>query len=564
MSEPSKGNSSTESKPLKDWQLFAPFALIVLLQVVGTFVNDNNVWGINLWSVLPVWGIIVAACVYVALSVPSISLLCYSLADELVGLIRRGLDSLPRWVNWVIVTAVLAAIAWLCRSRALIYGDGFVVVSISERPFANAFVTLHDYYRPLTILIQQGAQFLSYFGFDSRETIFWIMRIAEGVFGWLGLIRLVRVLSDDSLSRAIIFLTALTAGSIVLLLGWVELYVLPTALLLWLLASAVAYVCGRGGFWPVCLFGVLAMLASAIVVPVTLMVILLSLKLRNVSRIAALIPRPGLLFGLVTLFAIVAGVLFNLLTEVNFVVPLLATSINPYWSLSPRHLIDLVNLVFFLAPSVVVVAILLALNRGIHRLFSEPTDLLLGLAGWTCLLVSFWLNPVLGAPCDWDLLSFFGLPLTVLAGFALTKIVTNVRQRKLLVVQLAMVAAILIIPNIYEKTHLDIAVKRIEPLAWNDIHYQPTYYQAHRCISFGSLLLEKCDQPRLAEKFFRRRIQAKPDDELGWYNLGVLFFKRQQFGQAASCFERAVELNPGSVEFHKSLEAASLKAMQSR
>ena len=90
---------------------------------------------------------------------------------------------MPHWLNWVVVTVAFAGLAWLLRSRALIYGDGFVVVSISERPFSGAFVTLHDYYRPLTILIQQGSHYLGNLGIDSRETIFWIMRIAEGVFG---------------------------------------------------------------------------------------------------------------------------------------------------------------------------------------------------------------------------------------------------------------------------------------------------------------------------------------------------------------------------------------------
>ena len=44
--------------------------------------------------------------------------------------------------------------------------------------------------------------------------------------------------------------------------------------------------------------------------------------------------------------------------------------------------------------------------------------------------------------------------------------------------------------------------------------------------------------------------------------MGVLFFKRQQYSQAAGFFERAVELKPSSIEYRKSLEAASVKQMQ--
>ncbi|PWB75339.1 hypothetical protein C3F09_02965 [candidate division GN15 bacterium] len=544
-----------------DWKLVAPFAFVVALQVIGTFVNDNNVWGVNLWSIFPVWAIVAVTAVYVLVSVPSVSLRLYQHGEPVVALIFDISKRWPKGVKWTLVTLLFAVLAWLLRSRALIYGDGFVVVSISDRPFANAFVTLHDYYRPLTILIQQSSQMLRYLGLDDKETIFWTMRVIEGVIGWLGLLRLVRSATDESVSRAIMFLTALTSGCVVLLLGWVELYVLPTALLLWLLASAVRYVKHTGSFWPIGIFGLLAMASSAVIAPVTIMVVLLSLKLHGDVPLARWIPRPRVLLLLVVLLAIGAGVAFNLLTEVNFVVPLVATSINPYWTLSPRHLADLINLMLFVSPVLIAFLVMTFLNRADRRWMKEPTAILIGLAGFTCMLVTFWLNPVLGAPCDWDLLSFFGFPMTLLAGYALSKMVTDARQRRLLTVQLMLVAAILLVPNVYDKTHLDTAVRRIEPLAWNDIHYQPSYYQAHRCISFGSLLLQNCGEDRLAEKYFRRRIQAKPDDELGWYNLGVLFFKRQQYRQAADCFERAVELKPSSVEYRKSLQAASVEAM---
>ena len=89
MSDLSQNNSSVKSTQFKDWQLFVPFALIVLLQVIGTFVNNNSVWGINLWSVFPAWVVVVAASVYVALSVPSISLIGYSLVGVAVTQVRK-------------------------------------------------------------------------------------------------------------------------------------------------------------------------------------------------------------------------------------------------------------------------------------------------------------------------------------------------------------------------------------------------------------------------------------------------------------------------------------------
>ncbi len=551
--------SHQDSPSLCDWQLIAPFALLVGFQVFGAFVNDNDVWGINLWSVFPSWSVIVAACGYALLSVPSISLGLYRGIAASATPISHMVERFPRWINWTIVTVLFAAVAWVLRSRALIYGDGFVVVSISDRPLSGAFATLHDYYRPLTTLLQQASQALRHAGVDSKETVFWVMQVVVGVVGWLGLVRLVRSVTEESNSRAIIFLTALTSGCVVLLLGWVEMYVLPLAMLLWLLASAIRYVKHNGSVWPVGILGLLAVLSSALVAPVTIMILLFALKLRGEFTLAKLIPNPRILFLLVILFAIGAGVAFNLLTQVNFVVPLLATPMNPYWTLSPRHLADLANLMLFVAPALLSFLILMTLYRGDRRWLKEPTTLLIGLAGLTCLLVSFWLNPVLGAPCDWDLLSFFGFPLSLAAGYALTKMVTDERQRRLLAIQLVLVAAVLAVPNIYEKTHLDVAVKRIEPLIWNDVHYQPTYFQARRCISFGSILHHNCGQTRTAEKYFRRRVQAKPDCDLGWYNFGVVLFAQQKYSPASECFARAVELNPTVSEYRASFRASVIK-----
>jgi len=542
--------------------VIAPFSLLVGIQIVGAFVNDNSVWGFNLWAIFPPWAVIAVACGYALLSVPSVSLTLYAGIARVIAPAIRYMDRMPRWSKWVLVTAVFASLAWVLRSRALVYGDGFTAISISDRPGSDAFASLHDYYRPLVILAQLASQSLRYLGVESRESIFWIMSVAEGVAGWLGLVWAVRSMTSDSASRSIILLTAMTSGCVVLLLGWVELYVFPTALLLWLLASAITYVRQNGSFWPVCLFGLLAVLSSALVAPVALMILVVAAKLRGQTVLAKVTPRPRILFVLVALFAVGLGVVINLLSQVNFVVPLLATPINPYWTLSPRHLADLANLALFVIPACLSLFVLLALRREYSQWLREPTAVLLGLAGWTCLLVSFWLNPVLGAARDWDLLSFFGLPLSLLTGYFLTKVVVSDRQRHLLIVQLCLVASVLLIPNLYEKTHLDAAVRRLEPLTWNDIHYQPGYYRAHRCLSFGMILHQNCGRTDLAEKYFRRRIQAKPDCEFGWYNLGVVLFAKQQYVEASECFGRALELNPTSQSYRNSLDACLYKELQ--
>ncbi len=56
------------------------------------------------------------------------------------------------------------------------------------------------------------------------------------------------------------------------------------------------------------------------------------------------------------------------------------------------------------------------------------------------------------------------------------------------------------------------------------------------------------------------RLKTTPDDVNGWQMLGWSYFNTGRFGEAANAFEKALQLNPGSVDLKASFEEAKAKA----
>jgi len=88
-------------------------------------------------------------------------------------------------------------------------------------------------------------------------------------------------------------------------------------------------------------------------------------------------------------------------------------TVEGYWLLSGKHLLDYANQLFLLLPGVLILASLLRSARVRARVLQPDCLFLLFVLAPSVGLV-FLLNPGLGMPRDWDLFSFAGLPLVIL------------------------------------------------------------------------------------------------------------------------------------------------------
>ena len=163
-----------------------------------------------------------------------------------------------------------------------------------------------------------------------------------------------------------------------------------------------------------------------------------------------------------------------------------------------------------------------------------------------------WLDPELGAPRDWDLLSYFGIPGSLLAALLITRSGGN---SKVLAIQSMVCCVLILSPQIYEKTHLPVALSRLDGLLWSDPHYATSYRGGKVAIQWGALLHE-ANRDDLALKYFRRCMQGGAFKDVAWYNLGAIYLQAGKGDSAEASMRNAYSLRPSNNEYRMGLITA--------
>ncbi len=552
---PRQYQESTPPDQLTVCHVIAPFAVVVLLQIIGSQVGGIHLWGVSLWSILPRWALVLAVSLYAVTSVPAVSLALYRVGETSSKALGRLIGRFGPWVGWALLAGLFTFVAWFFRSQNLTYGDGFAVVERMSRPMGELFSSVHEYIRPLAVLLHGTANFLlvDSFGLSARDA-FSVISVVGGVVGLLGLAATTRSLASDPIGRFAVFCVALSGAAALLFFGHIELYVWPTAMLLWALVAALRHLrTGRGIIVLVSLAVVLT-LFDVMLAPVAATVVLFPLSLRSRGRTGQFFSRTSVVvFALIGLSVTAAIVCY--FADLKAVIPIVSIPENPYSALSAYHLADWLNVMLFIAPVGFMLLAVVLRGAGRERPLSGEAKLLV-VVTVACFLVGFWIDPTLGAVRDWDLLSFFGFPLSLLGGWMIVRTASDVRLRKALTVQVIAVALFVLTPLIYDNTHLQASLIRLDPLTWDDIHYQSEYMRADRCSAWGLILHTRCDRTDLAERYFRRVVETNPRSDFSWHNLGAIAFSQHKYTSAEDYFERAYLLNPRSVAYRESLIAA--------
>ena len=251
---------------------------------------------------------------------------------------------------------------------------------------------------------------------------------------------------------------------------------------------------------------------------------------------------PYLKLNLAILISSLVSALAVMLTKSDLaIVPAVPVAADPYWSLSLAHLEDAANHVLLVAP----LAVLFVLGMIVRRV-RVPWSAQLNFLGSAALmlgLISFWVDPVLGAPRDWDLLSLYGIPLSLFVA-ALVSTTVLVRNLKRALLPVAGLVIMLIGPNLYEKTHAEVAIPFLDGHLWQDPHYLPDYRNADRGISWAATIMTYGSRADLAEKYFARKLQVDRKSDIALYNLGEIALKSGKADSALALEKQAYELEP--------------------
>lgn len=524
--------------------LHIPFVLAILVTTAGAFLPGQFTWGIDFWSLLPLWLWAIAIFIYVLISYPPISLQLYQ-GNELLF---RGNRRLPGALAVLITIVLLGAIFLLLRSRTMLYGDGWLWVSLSGVSGMDQVLDVHGRLKPLTSIAYRLGNFVLAGSLHfSDQTAFSIMSAIGGVAGAFGIYRLAGILTQSKASRAFLVCCALTSGSAILFFGYTESYVWGTAALLWHLFYSVRKAAEPRSPWTaVIVSGLVMSLLNVVLLPIAIVSVgLLITKRESVDgQVRYLF---GWTFARLAVVAISVGLVGVALLRV-FGPSRLDFLLHPlpqaeYWLFSSLHLSDLANQLLLVAPLLPGSLVLaLAMRSGPRKI--QPGQHMLAASAAVAFFFTFWIDPALGAPRDWDLLSSFGFPASIAAGHFVLQRATSLRTVQMIISPAAFMVVFLLAPNLYEKTDPTRTVERLDRLLWSDPHYQQDYRQAYNCFHWSYQLHGMIHRDDLASKYLHRRINALPTDDRALHMLGEILMSSDSIAAAEQVFRKAWTLKP--------------------
>ncbi len=468
-----------------------------------------------------------------------LALLAVAALPKVASRIADAMDrrTWPRWSGFACL-GVAFGLFFVLRSKAYSYGDSYTFLNLfpggSMPPISgNTALMIGDVishwlvYRAVVMPLGGSVGFA-----------YAIVSALAGVASLLAIAAIARTIyPKDRRARWMIIASGITSGMSAVWFGHVEAYSLVGASLLWSLSALIG---GRPamawGLWLLaCAFHLLAVAFLPAVLIATLG---RSLLVQTPS------PRTLLYFLLGFVGWGGAGAVFSLVKPGIFV-PLLATSDSTYSAFSLAHLADSANLLLFAAPLGVLGAAAWLLRATIgHKDDRVPAIAVLAIASASLWYFAFWIDPLIGAFRDWDLLGTFGIPLSILGGTLLVRRATGQTASK---PQWVVVAAFVVahsgafVLGARDETK---AMERVDRMVREDVHYTRDFYKGERLMSWAYVLTHVVGKQDLAIDHMRLRSQWEPNNRASWSNLGSVYWHLQQYDSAATCFERAVELDP--------------------
>jgi len=536
------------------------FAAVIGLHIIGILFPTYDTWGFHYWGLLskPVaLGFLAAALLLI---IPFISSALAALVTRLFSPLVSFLRKSGRTVLIVAVSLLVFAVLFIFRSRAHVYGDGFFILGAAADPeglklFGQSYLQVLS-----MILYHFTVPGLGYALGLSSETAFAIVNCIGGVVGIWALYRISCLLTADTARRWFIFLGSLTSGALILFFGYVEHYTWATSLALWALYFTIRHVQGHKSAGKAFLFALLAAGFHLIVLPY-LAIVIVSISIKKSSFDKLLLATPiAMLFAAIVLGSVGLAVLVQLTKLPDVFVPLWPLPDNPYWVLSWAHLKDVFNQAILVAPLGVAFLIFYFLAKGPSSSAPTPEGRILAGVSLLTFLASFWIDPELGAVRDWDLLSFYGFPLSLWGLYRLTQMIPRSLSLHTLIVPVIITGMIHLSPNLLEKTNLKTATLHLDRMLWDSPQYQVNYQKALRAMVWGTILRDSVDEPELAVKYFRRRLAADSTSITSWFCIGDWFISRKEYDSAAFYLRYMASLNPSNTGYLLKLAVVEAEA----
>lgn len=503
------------------------FALAAL--GIAALMPASRIWGFNWWGYFPVWGIGGWLVLGIALAVASRML-------SRVGAESADLSSPQFWTLSGGAVGLLITGFILLPASTYFSGDGYQLLS----RLGDGRSIAKDWDYGSTALIEFVHRTIGGSGEPGALKTYRSIAVVAGVLASLFTLLLARRLPLAHIQRFLFVLGMLTGGYMLMFFGHVENYsLLVAAVVVYSLAGYLVAIDRLSIFWliPIVILALTLHLIAIALIPSFVLLMVRrsegSQKIREIVRTKRL----SILAGAVIVCAICYHLIQQNVLFLQFaLLPVIPDrfAVEGEWLFSPKHLVDMLNLVFLLSP----VSLLLFVRpwgKKEHGLSDHSPDFLWILALGTLGMV-FVMRSGIGMPRDWDLFAIAGPPL-VLATLATLFRWGGQKKWLLPVIGLAIsLNLVLLIPRIVVNVTDEIAVQHFR--AYLDLDFirgrnarklLVNYYRQH-----GQVVAADREQARAEGDY--------PESRLAQQAAGHI--QAGRFKEASDVYWRVIDMNP--------------------
>jgi Flp pilus assembly protein TadD len=362
-----------------------------------------------------------------------------------------------------------------------------------------------------------------------------VLSYISGIITYFAALYFARTLSESVEQRLTVFLVLMFSGVTLLYCGYAETYTLLPALLMVFFASGMRALQGRLSILIPSLFYLLLVLFHFQFLYLIPSLLLLGyFQYRRENRRAFIVSITFALLSLVGAIVISSLSVLPAPSLGSYFMPFLPGN-DPYWLLSTRHILEIVNELLLTAIAPLILLIVVLLNRV--KILAKDNEMALiaivSLPGALAMLTL--LHPSLGYPSDWDLFSSVGVIIAICAG---TLFAT---QRKFTLNRAAAIAlgAVALTSFLgYATVMADYGKAMTRQI---DILSISGEQGAYGFESIGNDLFQR-RIPNQAEQMWKRSLELRPHWRI-YTNLGQLALNRRDFDTAEYNASKALSLD---------------------
>jgi hypothetical protein len=468
-------------------------ASIGFISLISSFNPQWHLWGLDYVGYFPVWLRVILAAALIAFSFPSLATL---VADRL----EKAKAAFPNeLIIYIVLSALFVAAFMLFSSKNHLLGDGYVIQGTITQ--GNAFSPTE----PLDYLLHH----LIFSLIGSEKGAYLSYAITAYLSGAAFLLILFLYLRKNT-GFVFALAVAFTFANMQFFFGYVENYTLSLVLTILYFLSAWKDLNDKK-VSPITVIALALAIGfhinNAIYLPSLGYLYLVKTESRQQAIIGAIVFSVMLVGGIVYIKS------FTKLDILEIFVPPLPTAHNPYYFTSLAHLFDLINIWLLAFPLLVICPFLLKGMDSSGRNFFYWIIL-------PALLFTIIIDPRLGAPRDWDMLS---LPAAPIMAFLIISFGLGSSQWK--TARLGVVIPLILFSLLHTGSWVSMNANKeagyawLKPLVNRDVHYSSAYFNGYRNKSWATIIDNSMHDIEEVVRANKARFDADPDDTLNTCNL---------------------------------------------